>query len=94
MVADEQDTSDSVKDFKVNAHNVIMDRVVESFERSFVDHRPLYMDMAFLDPSIFEDIVIKGLPDGALKSISSFLPTIDIDTAKNELMSFAQNCIS
>ena len=49
------------------------------------------MDMACLDPSIFEEIVIKGLPDGALKSISSFLPTLGIDAAKNELMSFARN---
>ena len=40
------------------------------------------MDMACLDPSIFEEIVIKVLPDGALKSKSSFLPTIDIDAAK------------
>ena len=91
MASDERDTSDSVKDFDVNTHNVIMDRVVESFERRFVDHRSLYMDMACLNPSILEEIVIKGLPDGALKSISSFLPTIGIDAAKNELMSFTLN---
>ena len=53
LVKDERDSSDPLADFRVNVFNLIMDRIVQSLELRFVQHKQLYKDLSFLYPAKF-----------------------------------------
>ena len=50
---DQGNSSDPLADFRVNVFNLIMDRIVQSLELRFVQHKQLYKDLSFLYPAKF-----------------------------------------
>jgi hypothetical protein len=91
LVNDEGNSSDPLADFRVNVFNLIMDRIVQSLELRFVQHKQLYKDLSSLDPAKFKTTAEKGLEDEALESIMNLFPQISKDQVKLELFSFASN---
>jgi hypothetical protein len=57
----------TLADFRVNVFNLIMDRIVQSLELRFVQHKQLYKDLSSLDPAKFKTTAEKGLEDEALE---------------------------
>jgi hypothetical protein len=49
-----------------------MDRIVQSLELQFVQHKQLYKDLSCLDPAKFKTTAEKGLEDEALEVFCSF----------------------
>ena len=68
-----------------------MDRIVESLELRFVQHKQLYKDLSCLDPAKFKTTAEKGLEDEALEGIMKLFPQISKDQVILELFSFASN---
>jgi hypothetical protein len=91
LVNDEGNSSDPLADFRVNVFNLIMDRIVQSLELRFVQHKQLYKDLSSLDPAKFKTTAEKGLEDEALEGIMNLFPQISKDQVKLELFSFASN---
>ena len=91
LTDDERNSSDSLADFRVNVFSLIMDRIVQSLESRFVQHKQLYKDLSCLDPVKFKTIAKKGLEDEALEGIIKLFPQISKDQVKLELTSFASN---
>ena len=54
LVNDEGNSSDPLTDFRVNVFNLIMDRIGQSLELRFVQHKQLYKELSCLDPSMFK----------------------------------------
>jgi hypothetical protein len=91
LIDDEGNSSDSLADFRVNVFNLIMDRIVQSLDSRFVQHRKLYKDLSCLDPAEFKTIAEKGLEDEALEGIMKLSPQISKDRVILKLFSFASN---
>ena len=91
LVNDEGNSSDPLVDFRVNVFNLIMDRIGQSLELRFVQHKQLYKELSCLDPSMFKTTAEKGLEDEALEGIMKLFPQISKDQVKLELFSFASN---
>ena len=68
-----------------------MDRIVQSLELRFVQHKQLYKDVSYLDPAKFKTTAEKDLEDEALEGIMKLFPQISKDQVKLELFSFASN---
>jgi hypothetical protein len=68
-----------------------MDRIVESLELRFVQHKQLYKDLSCLDPAKFKTTAEKGLEDEALEGIMKLFPQISKDQVKLDLFSFASS---
>jgi hypothetical protein len=68
-----------------------MDRIVQSLELPFVQHKQLYKDVSYLDPAKFKTTAEKDLEDEALEGIMKLFPQISKDQVKLELFSFASN---
>lgn len=77
--------------FRVNVFNLKMDRIVQSLELRFVQHKQLYKDLSCLDPAKFKTTVEKGLEDEALEGIMKSFLQISKDQVTLELFSFASN---
>ncbi|GBN70425.1 hypothetical protein AVEN_227428-1 [Araneus ventricosus] len=91
LANDEGNSSDPVIGFRVNVFILIMDRIVQSLEDRFVQHKQLYKDLSCLDPVNFKTIVEKGLEDEALEGIMKLFPQSSKYQIKLELFSFASN---
>ncbi|GBL92030.1 hypothetical protein AVEN_102585-1 [Araneus ventricosus] len=91
LANDEGNSSDPLVDFRVNVFSLIMDRIVQSLEDRFVQHKQLYKDLSCLDPVNFKTIVEKGLEDEILKGIMKLFPQSRKYQIKLELFSFASN---
>jgi hypothetical protein len=68
-----------------------MDRIVESLELRFVQHKQLYKDLSCLDPAKFKTTAEKALEDEALEGIMKLFPQISKDQVKLDLFSFASS---
>ena len=77
LVNDEGNSSDPLADFRVNVFNLIMDRIVQSLELRFVQHKQLYKDLSCLDPTQFKTTTEKGLEDEVLEGIMKLFPQIN-----------------
>ena len=75
----------------VNVFNLIMDRIVQSLELRFVQHKQLYKDVSYLDPAKFKTTAEKDLEDEALEGTMKLFPQISKDQVILELFSFASN---
>lgn len=91
LIDDEINSSDSLADFRVNVFNPIMDRILQSLESRFVQHKQLYKDLSCLDPAKFKTIAERCLVDEALEGIIKLFPQISKDQVILELFSFASN---
>ena len=89
--ADEGRSLDALTQFQVDTHNVVMDRAVEALESRFASHRSPFADFSCLDPTRFEDILLYGIPEGALGSICKLASSINVEGLRDELNSFTQN---
>ena len=89
--SDEGRNLDALMEFQVDTHNVIMDRAVEALESRFASHKSLFADLSCLDPTRFEDIILYGIPYGALGSICKLASSTNVENLRDELQSFAQN---
>ena len=91
LVNDERDSSDPLADCRVNVFNLIMDRIVQSLELRFAQHKQLYKDLSSLDPTKFKTTAENGLEGEALEGIMKLFPQISKDQVILELFSFASN---
>ncbi|XP_064089909.1 uncharacterized protein LOC135203907 [Macrobrachium nipponense] len=94
LASDKGSSSDPLVGFRINVFNLIMDRIVQSLESRFVQHKQLYKDLSCLDSTNFKTIAEKGLKDGALRGIIKLFPQIIRDQVKLELfffLSFSSN---
>ena len=57
----------------------------------FASYKSLFADFSCLDPKRFEDILLYGIPEGALGSIYELASSINVESLRDELNSFAQN---
>ena len=89
--ADEGRSLDALTQFQVDTHNVVRDRAVEALQYRFASHKSLFADLSCLDPTRFEDILLYGIPEGALSSIYKLASSINVESLRDELNSFAQN---
>jgi hypothetical protein len=91
--AQDEVISDPTTAYRIQIHNVILDRITESMNSRFLAGKTLYADLACLDPKNFSDITIQGLHSTALEELSIRLIKFDERaTAKNlrcELKSLA-----
>ena len=76
--ADEGRSLDALTQFQVDTHNVVKDRAVEALQYRFASHKSLFADLSCLDPTRFEDILLYGIPEGALSSIYKLASSIYI----------------
>ncbi|CAI6377140.1 unnamed protein product [Macrosiphum euphorbiae] len=67
---------DPYKKFVVEVYNVVMDGVINSFEKRFLSNSKIYADLSCLSPSNFNDIK-NGLPTEALDVLVSKLIKFD-----------------
>ena len=88
---DERDTSDSLQDYEVNVFNVVMDHVVELLKNRFLSHKSLFTDLQYFDPSYFNVINSKGVPNNSMKRIVELTPGVTEEEIQSELLSFASN---
>ncbi|XP_064100752.1 uncharacterized protein LOC135211369 [Macrobrachium nipponense] len=91
LASDEGSSSDPQVDFRVSVFYLIMDRIVQSLESRFIQHKQLYKDLSCLDSTNFKTIAEKDLEDEALRGIIKLFPQIIKDQVKLELFSFASN---
>ena len=66
--------SDSMKKFKVDVHNRILDQMVQSLHRRFATHKKLYADLSYFDPKRFSETVLHGIPISAVNMICNLFP--------------------
>jgi len=71
--------------------NLTMDRVVQSLELRFVQHKRLYKDVYWLSPAKIKTITEKDIKDETLQGIIKLFPQISKDQVILELFSFASN---
>ena len=64
---------------------------MEALESRFTSHKSLFADLSCLDPTRFEDILLYGIPEGALGSICKLASSINVESLRDEPNSFAQN---
>lgn len=64
---------DPYQKFKVEVHNVILDKIVTKIKDRFTENEKLYSDLSFLSLSNFSDIINEVLPDTALNAPSEKL---------------------
>ena len=88
---DEGRSLDALTQFKVDTRNVVMDRAMEALESRFTSHKSLFADLSCLDPTRFEDILLYGIPEGAVGSICKLASSINVESLRDKLNSFAQN---
>ena len=82
--------SDPLKFFEVSCHNIILDKVIESFEKIYASHVDLYKQIACFDSSRFNEV--KANPEKLdLRLISEAIPNIDTVALREELVSFASS---
>ena len=72
--------SDSMKTFKADVHNRILDQVVQSLHRRFATHKKLYADLSYFDPKRFSKTVLHGIPISALNIICNLFPNKSSDS--------------
>lgn len=78
---------DPYQNFKVEVHNVILDKIVTKIKDRFTGNEKLYSDLSFLSPNNFSDIINEVLPDTALNALSEkliiFYKDFDVAELKN-----------
>jgi hypothetical protein len=72
-----------------------MDRIVQSLELQFVQHKQLYKDLSCLDPAKFKTTAEKGLEDEALEGnlyyeVVSLLDAIMFSTHDGQVLQVLQ----
>jgi hypothetical protein len=92
--AEDEPIIDPYKIFVVEVYNVVMDGVINSFEKRFFSNSKIYADLSCLSPSNFNDIK-NGLPAEALDVLLSKLIKFDsevtADKLRTELVHFSNN---
>ena len=91
LIDDEGSFSDHLDDYRLNVFNLIMDRILQSLELRFTQHKQLYKDLSCFDPGNFKTIAEKGLKDTDLMGITKLCPQINKDKVLLELLSLASN---
>lgn len=77
-----------IESFKVNTFYVVVDQINTSMKIRFSDQSRVYQDLSCVDPLRFPDLKTNGIPEHALETICSLIPTIDKGKLLEELESF------
>lgn len=91
LIEDEANCFDPLTNFKINVFNLVMDRIVQSLDSRFVQHKQLFHDLSCLDARNFKSISEKGIEDESLKNIIKLCPQVNKRQVISELSSFASN---
>lgn len=73
--------------FRINTFYCVIDTVVNTMENRFLQHKTLYLDMAWFDPKRFTNK--EPLPPKALDKIAEILPEVNKGKLAEQLTSFA-----
>lgn len=89
---------DAYQRYEITVHTVILDKVNQSLSQRFEKNRELYTDFSLLYPKRFDHLKLKGVPAGALNTLSANLTRHNSNATpaklQAELLSLATNWAS
>ena len=89
-IAKDDSIVNPIKRFEVTVRNVIMDGVINQFERRFSNQGTLYKSLEILDPRCFKEIGTGNIKRSQFDGVKRLLPDIDISKLQLELTQFAR----
>jgi len=79
-----------IKRFEVTVHNVILDSVINQFEKRFLNQGAFYKSLEILDPRCFKETGTGNIKRSQFDGVRRLLPDIDISKLQLELTQFAR----
>jgi hypothetical protein len=71
-LAEDDPIKDSRKNYEVETHNRILDKIINSIECRFKNNGELYKDIALLSPTNFDEVK-QGVPSNSFKKLCELL---------------------